>query len=219
MKRVYLGKEVIANGVKINVKQVFGSGESDIRERVKRIASTAQRWLDTAIPELHHNMAPKVAAVFTECFKCAPDPGSITTAKSVLTTVSNSLKKAHGVKVRNDDDAYGYVNIAFGGRKHLTNGMVFHDSDGDAITRMGEIHVDKMTIRSNMTMAVITYIHEATHRFSNTDDYGDQGYFKSDGSDFVAPGLTWQQALNNADSYAYFVYKTMEAKFTSVIVT
>ncbi len=30
---------------------------------------------------------------------------------------------------------------------------------------------------------------------------------------------TWQQALNNADNYAYFAYKAMQAKFRTVIVT
>jgi hypothetical protein len=101
----------------------------------------------------------------------------------------------------------------------LTNGTIFYDEDGDAIHGMGEIHLDKNTVRTDMTMAVITYIHEATHRFSNTNDYADRGYFKSDGSSYIQPGLTWQQALNNADSYAYFVYKTMQAKCSSVIVT
>ena len=39
MKRIYVGKEINAGGVTIKVKQVLGSGDSEIRERVKRIAT------------------------------------------------------------------------------------------------------------------------------------------------------------------------------------
>ncbi len=219
MKRAYVGKEVNAGGVKIKVRQVLGYGDADIRNRVTRIATTAQGWLAATLPEVRSNMNPGVAAAYQECFTRAPDSAAVSTVKAVLTTTSNSLRRPHGIKVRNDDDAYGYVNLSYGGRKHLTNGVAFFDSDGDQIHRMGEIHLDTTTIRNDMTMAVITYIHEATHRFSNTDDHGDQGYFRSDGSSFCMPGLTWQQALNNADSYAYFVYKTMQSKYHSVIVT
>ena len=218
MKRAYVGKEVVAGGVKIQVKQVLGFGDTDVRNRVQRIATTAQGWLAKTLPEVRSNMDADIAVVFQACFRCAPDPAAVMTAKAVLTTTYNSLRKPHGIKIRNDDDAYGYVNLSYGGRRHLTNGVVFYDDEGDAIHRMGEIHIDKATVRNDMTMAVITYIHEATHRFVNTDDHGDQGYFRSDGSDYSQPGLSWQQALRNADSYAYFVYKTIQSRYHSVIV-
>jgi hypothetical protein len=218
MKRIYTSKEITVGPARIAVRQVLGSGDSDIRERVKRIASSAQGWLSNALPEVRSNMTPGVAAAFQTCFLKVPDPAAVSTVKAVLTTTANSLRGQHGIKVRQDDDAYGYVNLSYGGRKHLTNGVVFYDGDGDAIHRLGEIHLDKNTIRTDMTMATITYIHEATHRFANTDDHGDRGYFRSDGSAYIQPGLTWQQALINADSYAYFVYKTLQSKFRSVIV-
>jgi len=127
--------------------------------------------------------------------------------------------EGHAVdQVREDEDAYGYVSLAFGGRAHLINGMAFHDADGDRITRLGDIHVRTSTLRKDMLMATITYLHEATHRFCNTDDHDDMGYFKGDHSGYIAPGLTWQQALNNADSYSYFVYRTLLGKFKSVSV-
>ncbi len=219
MKRLYISKDIIVGGVTIAVRQVAGFGDSDVRERVKRIAASAQGWLKTTLPEVRSNMDPGVAAAYQTCFIQAPNSAAVSTVKAVLTTMNNSLTRPHGIKVRNDDDAYGYISLSYGGRKHLTNGVVFFDADGDQIHSMGEIHIDTQTIRTDMTMAVITYIHEATHRFCNTDDHGDKGYFKSDGSSYCQPGLTWNQALINADSYAYFVYKTMQSKFKSVIVT
>ena len=219
MKRIYKSQKVLAGGTPVHVKMVLGQGSEDIVQRTGRIVQTAQGWLSAVLPEVHSQMKGDVAAAFQACFVNAPDPAAVSTVSSVLTTVNNCIRKEHGIKIRNDDDAYGYVNISFTGRKHLTNGMVFHDEDGDVITRVGEIHIDKATVRTDMKMAVITYIHEATHKFVNTDDYGDQGYFKSDGSTFCAPGINWQQALNNADSYAYFVLKVLESKFHSVLVT
>ncbi len=68
----------------------------------------------------------------------------------------------------------------------------------------GDIHVTRDYIMNNRFQAVRTFIHEATHRFANTDDFGEQGYMHADGSDFRAPGITAEQCLNNADSYAYF---------------
>jgi len=219
VKRAYVGKSVNANGVKIKVKQVLGFGDREMRDRVKRVVQTAQGWLGATLPEVKSNMSPAVAAAYQSCFKAPPSSAAVNTVKAVLSTTAGSLRHPHGIKIREDDDAYGYVNLRYSGRKHLTNGTIFYDSDGDRIHSMGEIHIDKATLRSDMTMAVITYIHEATHRFANTDDHGDSGYFKSDGSDYGAPGLNWQQALNNADSYAYFVYKTVLSKFHHVIVT
>ena len=219
MKRIYNGHKVTVNGVQINVKMVLGFGSDDVVKRAQRIVQTAQGWLAATLPEVTSQMSGGVAAAFQSCFVKVPDPAAVNTVRSVLTTTNNSIRKAHGIKIRNDDDAYGYVSLSFGGRRHLTNGMVFHDDDGDVITKMGEIHLDKNTVKNNMTLAVITYIHEATHRFVNTNDHGDQGYFKNDGSTFCAPGITWQKALDNADSYAFFVYKTMLAKYKTVIVS
>jgi hypothetical protein len=68
----------------------------------------------------------------------------------------------------------------------------------------GDIHVTRNYIMNNRFQAVRTFIHEATHRFANTDDFGEQGYMFADGSDFRQPGITAEQCLNNADSYAYF---------------
>lgn len=68
----------------------------------------------------------------------------------------------------------------------------------------GDIHVTRNYIMNNRFQAVRVFIHEATHRFASTADFDEQGYMHADGSDFREPGITPDQCLNNADSYAYF---------------
>lgn len=180
----------MAGGTKITVKQILGKGSPTVVSKVGRIVTNAQGWLNQALPEIKSNMSPGTSAAFSRCFCKAPDPASVNTVKSVLSTIASNIKQPTAVKVRQDDSAYGYVKSYYGGRRHLVNGMAFHDEDGDRVHRLGDIHLDRDTINNDMTMAVITFIHEATHRFANTDDHDDRGYFKSDGSDFCAPGLT-----------------------------
>ncbi len=74
----------------------------------------------------------------------------------------------------------------------LTEGYV---RGGDA----GDIPVTR-DYMNNRFQAVRVLIHEATHKFAPTDDFDDQGYVFSDGSDFRAPLIVSAQCLNNADS-------------------
>ena len=85
------------------------------------------------------------------------------------------------------------------------------DSDGDMIAQKGAIHISKKKLLGNAELLAVTFIHEATHKYANTFDHGNSGYRKSDDSDWWTPGLTKNQALNNADSYAYFTYRVGEA--------
>jgi hypothetical protein len=68
----------------------------------------------------------------------------------------------------------------------------------------GDILVTRDHIMNNRFRTVRVLIHEATHKFAQTDDFDEQGYMWSAGSDFRAPGIPSARCLNNADSYAYF---------------
>ncbi len=220
MPRVYTGSTIDIGGTKVKVKQVLFQGKSDVVPSMKNIILSARSWLQTTIPELKQNPDPKVAAAFNSCFISPPDMNAaMNTVRAVLGTVKNFLGGSFAVKVREDDDAYGYVVSYYQGRSHSrVTGVIQYDSDGDPIARRGEVHVDTATVRNNPVLATITLIHEACHKWGNLDDHDDKGYFNSKCTAYDAPGLTWQQALNNADSYAVFCYKVMLSKFTSVTV-
>lgn len=72
---------------------------------------------------------------------------------------------------------------------------------------VGDIHVKRSYIMNDQLQAVRILIHEASHKFAQTNDYGYKGYIKSDSLDFSVPGITAEECLTNADSYAYFCMK------------
>jgi len=68
------------------------------------------------------------------------------------------------------------------------------------------IHVSKKSILADAERGIKIIIHEASHKYANTEDYDVRGYRLVDDRDWVADGLTKAEALNNADSYAHFAY-------------
>jgi hypothetical protein len=73
----------------------------------------------------------------------------------------------------------------------------------------GRIHLDS-DIFSDPQFATFVFVHEAFHKYADLDDYGEQGYSSVHGRRDVLwyrqPGLTKQQALLNAESYAHLAF-------------
>lgn len=74
------------------------------------------------------------------------------------------------------------------------------------------------TFSSSPHLGAMLYLHEATHLYANTNDYGDEGYleyheskFEAQTMPYRAAGLTSAKALQNADSYAGFAYEATKA--------
>ena len=146
-------------------------------------------------------------------FKCAPggpDQNDVNTVLKKLELVMNGINTKINLKVAADDDAYGYVGFR-GGIKGVMRGVFSkrHNNIGTRGGKMvsrGDIHLDR-DVLDDEGLAIITFIHEATHKYASTADHGGySGYLANDGVAFEAPGLTRTQALNNADSYAWFCY-------------
>jgi hypothetical protein len=115
---------------------------------------------------------------------------------STLQLISNGINADVNIKV-------SYVN-----KVHLPDGLAQTDVEGYVRGKnAGDIHVSPEYIKGNAFQAVRTFIHEASHKYASTDDFGEQGYIFADGSDFRRAGITKADCLKNADSYAYFVMK------------
>jgi hypothetical protein len=82
--------------------------------------------------------------------------------------------------------------------------------DGNRVSR-GDIHRDRDTL-SDADMRVRTFIHEASHKYASTADHGESGYLNDSFTAFKETGMTTDQALNNADSYACFCLIVATAK-------
>lgn len=82
------------------------------------------------------------------------------------------------------------------------------DEDGDYVDyTTATLHVSKKRMLKSAELGIITIIHEASHKYANSFDHDDRGYREKDDSDWWEPGLTHAEAINNADSLAYFVYR------------
>lgn len=130
-----------------------------------------------------------------ECVKC-------------LEKTMNGINSKINIKVAPDDSAYGYVGFRTGAAGALRGVFSPRHNLGKrngGIVSRGDIHLDR-DVLDDRGLAIITFIHEATHKYASTADHGDSGYLDDDGLTFSAPGMTPAQALNNADSYAWFCY-------------
>jgi hypothetical protein len=218
MPKIYGQDTLNVGGTKVLIRQVLLKGSSTLLPIVSDVVASARGWIAAVLPELRTGAVFEVRRAFDSCFILPPDTAAaMNTVRTVLSTVGGFIGRELALKIVDEDD-HGYVNRYYGGRIHMVGGVVQYDADDDPIARRGEIHINATTVRDNPVLATITLIHEASHKFSNLRDHGDRGYFHDDLSGYWTPGLTWQEALLNADSYAVFVYKVMAAKYHSVMV-
>ncbi len=222
MTRWYGDDRIRVGGTTITVKQVKFHGSSMVVQAVGRAVQTARDWLSAVIPEIRiRNQQPYVDQVLVECFKDPPDKSvAVSTIKAVLSNVELELRKDLSIKVRDSANdhrpAAGYVRPYLDGPRERVGGAVFYDDRGREIHRRGDIHLDKSIVLMYRERAPVVLIHEAGHKFANLADFGPMGYFERDGSAYKQAGLVWQDALRNADSYAWFVQKVFHRKLRSV---
>ncbi len=216
--RWYSETKILVGGTTLIVKQVKFHGSPAVVYQVKNSLQTARDWLRCVLPEIRtNNRQAYLTDPLSECFKDPPDKAAaLSTIKAVLTTIGLELGRNLSIKVRTSANdarpAAGYVRPYFKGPREEVGGMIHHTEKGQEIHRRGDIHLDKSIVMTNLERAPVVLIHEAGHKFINLRDFGPRGYFNRDGKGFRADGLTWQEALQNADSYGWFVSKVFRKK-------
>ena len=169
---------------------------------------TAKSMLSATIAAIYNGVIGS-AKRHAETYFLIPNPPGPTAEQcrrimEVLELTYNGLNSDVTLKL-GADGSVGYVSrhrVAAG-----TPGAVMV-SDGNYRTHEGHaIHISKRDMLRDADLGVKVLIHEATHRYANTLDHGDAGYRRQNDRDWGAPGLTVDQALNNADSYACFAVR------------
>ncbi len=154
----------------------------------------------------------------------APNGTEFDIIRQTLQMTSNGLFGGGlNVKVTVEDTANGYVGMhdgrfgileklreKTGGKSRWTPGTHIQAQGGPRLTKMGDIHLDSDAIDKSPAFAALTLIHEATHKFASTGDYR---YVAESTGQYEGP-ITKAQALNNADSYAYFVVGAFQERPT-----
>ncbi len=137
-----------------------------------------------------------------------PSPADLDKIKNVLLLTANGLNADMTVKVglnvgRNDKDVHGSVRQRGGAPTKPYHTEIIDLDDGET-WRTGAIRMDQTTLLTGGRLAVVTLIHEGTHKFAGTNDYC---YFKDDALTPNGVFTDKNEALKNADSYAWFAYK------------
>jgi hypothetical protein len=175
---------------------------------ITRQIMRARGMLSATIAAIYNGLdstARGYAATYFLTPPTGPDGGQRAQIMSILEQTYHGLSNDITLKLGGDGD-HGFV------MRHAvpigTPGSAVNPADGFAWTRVEHtIHVSKKTLLNNPDLAVISLIHEGSHKFANTWDHGDKGYREEDDSDWELPGLTMAEALVNADSYGYFAFR------------
>jgi len=133
---------------------------------------------------------------------------------SKLELAMNGMNGKINLKLHPDPQgAHGYVNFV-PDAKGLARGLFLPGHNvgtvGAQTVGRGDIHLGRHRLGS-ADRAVVTFIHEAMHKYASLADHDMRGQVRDvggadDGSYYIAPGLTKAEALNNADSYGWFCY-------------
>ncbi|MEE2732515.1 MAG: hypothetical protein VYA55_16970 [Pseudomonadota bacterium] len=140
------------------------------------------------------------------------DAETLGTIGSVLALTKTGLAKTT-IKVyskgHNDPKGLtaGYVTSYWGkgaDQKHRNQGT-HHGPNGSKAVYKGDIHMGSSVVKNGTQLEnAALFLHEATHKYASTSDFGNKGYTTDKGY-YREEGLTPAQALNNADTYARFV--------------
>jgi len=133
-----------------------------------------------------------------------PAGDALDTIYKKLELVVNGIKAKVNVKVAPDVNHYGYIGF-MPGHLGVVRGVVSRRHnlakvDGK-LSSFCDVHIDQSTLPDTV-LSVITLIHEATHKYASTNDHF---YLKNDGITYDG-AITRAQALNNADTFAWFCY-------------
>lgn len=208
-KRMYNQKTISpsAGGGNIRLKHRELFLSNSLKSATENVVTDARFAVTRAVARLSINLEDDVKNALVKYFKTSANPGNAELAriKSTLVTTMNGISGDVSIKVSNINVARANkfapdAGITKQNAKYV-EGYVWNYASG----KKGDIHVTPDYIRNNHFQAVRTFVHEATHHYASTDDFGEQGYIEADGSDFRQAGIQPNQCEVNADSYAYFV--------------
>ena len=189
---IYGSSTFNAGGTRIKLQQVLGYGSSQVSEYVKLAVTDAKDRLLLVLGYQKYRESIAFQKYFNPQALEHPfdEDVAASTVKSVLQKMALGLSANHGIKI---------VDLAQGKYGYVSNYGAGHQ---------GDIHLAKGPILAKkLDLVAMTYIHEASHKFAQTKDHGGRGYLASRNLEYAEPGLTWSEALDNADSYAGYVIR------------
>lgn len=211
----------------LRVKIRHAGHRTEITNKLGSELANAQQLLQTTMAQLNRHELGASGKRFAARYFLVPDTGpskeDLEKIKKIIEMTMNGLGSSKmTIKIGlmagknddgSDDDVHGEVTQrprSAPRTKHSYHNTVRDLDDGKKYVT-GAIRMDQDTLLKGGRLAVVTLIHEATHKYAGTNDYC---YFDDDS---YTPDGTFDdknEALKNADSYAWFIYK-MGRKYRS----
>ncbi|WP_353228421.1 hypothetical protein [Novosphingobium sp.] len=195
------------------------------------VVERARELVSLAKVKIGGNWDSAMKAAGAKCFSLAPGgPGNadLEMMGLVLRKTNSGISGTTTIKVGSSPDANGYVNVHNDFMHKVFSSHAVKNLKTGKKEYIGGAHIDREYIvnptqNNGFQRGVLTFIHEATHRYAGTVDYDDEGYISA--TQFFGGGgihfrdenpdgsckLTKTQLLTNADSYAVFIYEIASA--------
>jgi hypothetical protein len=212
MSRFQHERSMNLGGTTLNVKIRHSGHRTKITNTLGKELGKARELLQATLAQLNNAPSGSAYKRFANRYfltpTSGPSPTDLATIKSIIILTSNGLGADNTIKVgnnvgRNDKDVHGSVSNARTADSKSYHNQV-RDLDDGKMYRTGAIRMDEDTLLNGGRLAVVTLLHEATHKFAGTNDYC---YFKDDSYSADGDFNDKTEALKNADGYAWFIYK------------
>lgn len=220
-KLYFAGKNVeVPHGAEVHIKYSYGSvfqTGSKLTSSLSGAIDEGRVAVESAITHMQQGGTNGVNANFKKWAAKYFLVDSGGPSSEEFNTILAVLKLTHAginntglsVKVfKSKDSTLGYVTSYLGDKaanqEHRTPGM-WNKGDGTMKQAVkGDIKLSVGGILQKQLLSAALFVHEATHKFANTADFGEKGYTDPGTGAFRKSGLVKEQALMNADSYARF---------------
>ena len=198
---------------KLQVRTQHSAHTTKITQALVSEITKARQLLATTLAQLNAGLSPeakKLAAHYFLTPPAGPSSKDLAFIKNIILLTSNGLGSDQTIKVgetvakpgdnRNLGGMVAYSRAAASKPHHST---VTDLGDGSK-WRTGAMQIDQAGLLGGGDWPVCILVHEATHKYAGTGDYS---YFDYSGDKPLATFTDRVQALQNADSYAWFVFK------------
>jgi hypothetical protein len=203
------------------ISKKYKNGDQEVSIRTKELPhdlvsnnlltylTKAQQWLATCIAKCGESpLSSFVTGKVKSCFLIDPSHEYFEAIRGNLEIISLglALKQIYKVvEIINDNkQTYGSTPLVYGAERTRKYHHIMMDYEKEKMARYGAIKLKKALFTDGMrTYGPITLIHEASHKYAGTWDYH---YFDSMNGNPPEGFDDPDNALFNADSYAWFAY-------------
>jgi hypothetical protein len=205
----FLGSSTVSPAGGGNVKVRY-RGTLAKRQGVPGVAhavSEGRKWLQKADQRIHEEPLRWETRAALEHWmfmdRNDPSPGALAWMQTVIGKARRGIAADMTIKVHQIREKGTVAFVPYWRRLRAVEGRLYWEDVH------GQIHLDS-DIFSDPQYATFVFVHEAFHKYADLDDHEEQGYSavhsRRDVLWYRQPGMTKEQALLNAESYAHLAF-------------